>query len=682
MLGPQGTQTRLAAPLETEELGHVAALDGVRALAVVAVLLFHGEITGVDGGFLGVSVFFTLSGFLITSLLLRQWAASSGGIDLRRFWSRRFRRLLPASWLTISAVLVMGWIGVWNVDQLRALRGDVPWSLAEVVNWHFIIQGTTYGASQTAPSPLEHFWSLAIEQQFYVLLPALLVGLLSRGPDRPARRRLRLLALVLAALAVASAVANGLLARGSIDRAYFGTDTRAAELLVGALLACAMLRRVRVQGAARVAAGAAGAASLVVLGVLFHVADLSSPWLYPWGLLLTAACTAVLVVAVVQTGPLARGFGLWPLVALGRISYGVYLLHWPIFLWLTPARTGWDGPGLFAVRVATTIVVATAMYHLVEVPVRTGHAVSTRAARIAVPSLAVALVAGTFALTRDLPPPPDFLQPRDPGEVTIREVPTTTTTAAPTTVPAPGPTAPAPTAPPPSTIPPRHPQRVLLVGDSVAASIEDELGDALNARGITFATAAAPGCGLVTGDPADPQGVPLAITANCNGAIPDLQSGAVSTATPDLVVGLSTWELSDRVVDGMWFQMGTPAADAELRVLFDQTFGRLSSGGAAVALLTVPPFVDSALRPADPDSNRRVDILNPLLIDLAATHPGRVTTLRFDEIVCPTRPCPTQVDGVTLRPADGGHFDQADGARLVAERLADQIAALDLNALS
>ena len=126
-----------------------------------------------------MSTFFTLSGFLITSLLLREWNSSDEGVDLRRFWRRRFRRLLPASWMTIGAVLLMALVGIWNTDQLRSLRGDVPFALAEIINWHFIAQDRSYGADFLAPSPLEHFWSLAVEQQFYVILPLLVVYLFS-----------------------------------------------------------------------------------------------------------------------------------------------------------------------------------------------------------------------------------------------------------------------------------------------------------------------------------------------------------------------------------------------------------------------------------------------------------------------------------------------------------------------
>ncbi len=125
-------------------LGHQPALDGLRAVAVSAVLVYHARFGWTTGGFLGVSTFFTLSGFLITSLLLREWARSSS-VDLRRFWGRRFRRLLPASWFTLALVLAMGAVGIWDTDQLRSLRGDVPFALAEIINWHFIAQDRTYG---------------------------------------------------------------------------------------------------------------------------------------------------------------------------------------------------------------------------------------------------------------------------------------------------------------------------------------------------------------------------------------------------------------------------------------------------------------------------------------------------------------------------------------------------------
>lgn len=670
--------TRLRGDLHAEPLGHVPALDGLRAVAVAAVLLYHSELSWASGGFLGVSVFFTLSGFLITSLLLRDWNHHRG-IGLREFWVRRFRRLLPAAWTTLVLVVLMALAGAWDSEQLRSLRGDVPWALAELVNWHFIAQGTSYGDTYSAPSPLAHFWSLAIEEQFYLVLPLLVGAVLgARRPGRNQRGLARLVA-VLAALAAASATANLVLARSSLDRAYFGTDTRAAELLVGSLLACATLRRLRLpDGPARRWAAAGAAVGLAVIVWLVHGAALADRWLYPWGLLLTAASTAAVVFGAVQGGVVSRVLSARPLVALGRISYGVYLLHWPVFVWLDPGRTGWSPLPLFLARVTVSVAGASLMLHFIENPVRYGRRVEARTAAVVVPITVTCLIGGILALSRDLPPPPDFLTPRD-GEVTIQEAPTTPTTTSTTPATA-APDTPTRPSSPPTTAPPPPipPTRVLLIGDSVAASLEDQLSNALNARGITAATAAAPGCGVVTGHPADAQGNALAIASACDGAIPRLQQDSVAAARPDLVVILSSWEAGDRIVDGRWYGFGTAEGDAVLRRLYEETFARVTATGAKVALVTLPPNVDGARRRADAEVNRRLGLLNEFLVDLAATSPTRPRVLPMDRIVCPTAPCPTAVDGIVLRPGDGTHYDTPEGARYVASRLADSIAGFDL----
>ncbi len=381
--------------LVTEPLGHVESLDGLRAIAVMGVVLFHAQFGWIRGGFLGVSTFFTLSGFLITSLLLREWNSSDEGVDLRRFWRRRFRRLLPASWTTIGAVLVLGIAGVWNTDQLRAVRGDVPFALAEIINWHFIAQDRSYGANFVAPSPLEHFWSLAVEQQFYVILPLLVVGVLSLGRARPARQRLSMLAGVFLALTAFSAISNGWYARTSIDRAYFGTDSRMAEMLVGSLLAMRdPPRRLRLPPSlARRISIALGLTAIVVTGWLWHNATLESSWLYPWGLLLSALCTAAIVFAAIQGGGLGKVLTLAPMLWLGRISYGVYLLHWPVFLWLTPARVGWSEWPLFGLRMVVTCSLAVVMFRLIENPVRLGDRLKGKRAPITAVVAAIALLA-------------------------------------------------------------------------------------------------------------------------------------------------------------------------------------------------------------------------------------------------------------------------------------------------
>ena len=210
-------------------IGYFPALDGIRAFTILAVFAFHGEGSNyLPSGYLSVATFFTLSGFLITSLLTSEYD-SAYRIQLRTFWSRRFRRLLPVSWLTL--LFVAGPYSWWFATgaQLTKIRGDVVASLFQVVNWRFILDGRAYFEATGRPSPLHHFWTLAIEEQFYILFP-LLVVLVYRG-----RHRRRTLAGVLLVLAIGSAVLGVVVLGG--DRAYFGTDTRAAEILIGALLA-------------------------------------------------------------------------------------------------------------------------------------------------------------------------------------------------------------------------------------------------------------------------------------------------------------------------------------------------------------------------------------------------------------------------------------------------------------
>ncbi|MSY22851.1 MAG: acyltransferase family protein, partial [Actinobacteria bacterium] len=224
MAGPDGPR-----------LPAVPALDGLRGLAVAAVVLYHAEFKVMIGGYLGVSTFFTLSGFLITTLLINE-SARNGSVALGAFWGRRFRRLLPASLATLALVATLfAWL-VATADQRATMQGDIIASVFDVANWHFIFQGASYGDLFVAPSPVLHFWSLAIEEQFYLVFPVLLVLLW-----RVSKARLRVIGLTLGALALCSAALPWIFTM-SKDRIYFGTDTRAAELLLGGVLAVVLSR--------------------------------------------------------------------------------------------------------------------------------------------------------------------------------------------------------------------------------------------------------------------------------------------------------------------------------------------------------------------------------------------------------------------------------------------------------
>lgn len=371
--------------------GYQPGLDGIRALAVLAVAAYHAQLPHTSGGFLGVSLFFTLSGFLITALLLDEHAAT-GSIDLKQFWIRRFRRLVPAALLGLVVVLVFA-ATVATRNQLDGLPGEVTSSAAYFANWFFAYTDQSYAELFSSPSPVQHYWSLAIEEQFYLLMPLILIAILRR------RASVTNLLAVLVGLIVASSGWMFIRYNGgtSIDRLYYGTDTRAAELLVGAALAAA-LHLVGLERLRRLATPSAIIGPLVAVGLLWAWAtqSLTGATLFRGGFLLHALASAVLVVSIlIDRGPLTTLLKVAPLVFLGRISYGVYLFHWPIFLWLTSERTGLGQWPLFAVRLALAIALATASFFLLEQPIRRGTVLRLpKPARLAAAPLAAALIIG------------------------------------------------------------------------------------------------------------------------------------------------------------------------------------------------------------------------------------------------------------------------------------------------
>ena len=363
-------------------LAYAPALDGVRALAVAAVLAFHSGYGWASGGFLGVSLFFTLSGYLITSLLLVE-RARRGSVSLGNFWARRARRLLPAALLCVALVLAVAvW---WTPSQRDHLPGDAIASVLGVANWRFIGLDASYrDLFLGAPSPLAHFWSLAVEQQCYLVLPLLVAGLLRFGR--------RVTGLVLAALALAAGVAAVLIT--DTDLAYQGTFTRAAELLAGAVLAVVLATRRPSPRAAGWMAGAGLAAFAAAVTGL----SLEDTWLYHGGLAASGVVWAVLLAGLaLQTGTMvSRAVGWAPLAAIGRVSYGLYLFHWPVFLLITPQRLGAGGVPLLLTRLAATTAVTLASYHLLERPVRNGAVWRGRRGALAVPLAMGAVVAAAL----------------------------------------------------------------------------------------------------------------------------------------------------------------------------------------------------------------------------------------------------------------------------------------------
>jgi peptidoglycan/LPS O-acetylase OafA/YrhL len=364
-------------------LPYRAGLDGLRALAVAGVFLYHANVSWMPGGFLGVDLFFVLSGYLITSLLLHEFDAR-GGINLIAFWGRRARRLFPA----VAVVILFALLATLTIarDDLGRTRSDALSALVYMTNWHEIIASHSYFNEFGRPSLLQHLWSLAVEEQFYVFWPLLLIA----GLRWWHRRGLIALTVVLAAGSCALMWLS-YNPNGDPSAVYYGTDTRAFTLLIGALLAFAwpslQAALARLRATATAATGTLVAADTLVadvvgvaalLGVLALFARLQDydPWLYRGGFLLMAVLGAVLVGAAAQPGSnLGRALGCTPLRWIGARSYGIYLWHWPI---LELTRPGTDvplhGPLLIVLQAGVTVAAAALSYHYIEMPIRSGDA--------------------------------------------------------------------------------------------------------------------------------------------------------------------------------------------------------------------------------------------------------------------------------------------------------------------
>jgi peptidoglycan/LPS O-acetylase OafA/YrhL len=345
------------------------AIDGLRALAVAAVVLYHSEIVGISGGFLGVEVFFVVSGYLITSLLLAERRAG-GSINLKAFWMRRARRLLPALFLLLVGVMTVA--ALFYPEELASLRADVLAAVTYSTNWYLILDNQAYFEAFERPSLLRHLWSLAVEEQFYILFPLVLAGAL-----KVFRPRLVLPIILLGA--VGSTLLMVFLYESGADssRIYYGTDTRLGGLLLGAGLAFIVepgnARRARgiIGQAFPEMLGVAALAALVTLHFLLGATD---PLLYRGGIAMVAGATAVLIFVVVRWETrLGKLLGIAPLVWVGLRSYSIYLWHWPVFMLTRPGiDIDWDPAPLLALRLGVTLVLAEVSYRLVENPARRG----------------------------------------------------------------------------------------------------------------------------------------------------------------------------------------------------------------------------------------------------------------------------------------------------------------------
>ncbi len=351
---------------------YLPGLDGLRALAVLAVIAYHEQFGWAQGGNFGVGVFFTLSGFLITSILLEQ-QAKRGKVGLGDFWIRRARRLLPA--LFVMLVVVTAWVTLADRVRLASLRGAVGAAAGYFSNWYLIAHHQSYFSRFAPPAPLDHLWSLAVEEQFYLLWPlVLIVGLVLL--HKFGRSTARWLILPVLVLTVVSIYAMAHLYSPAADptRVYEGTDTRAFGLLIGAMLAMAwpVGRQVRPGKSGRVAADVAGFAGLAVIGLMIWRVGQYSAFAYRGGLVLLSVATVGVVAATACPGTVVGvALGWAPLRWIGARSYGIYLWHYPVIVLTTPVNAR---PDLVraSLQIAAAIGLAALSWRFIEEPIRHG----------------------------------------------------------------------------------------------------------------------------------------------------------------------------------------------------------------------------------------------------------------------------------------------------------------------
>jgi peptidoglycan/LPS O-acetylase OafA/YrhL len=591
-------------------------------LAVAAVVAFHSGHGWASGGFLGVSVFFTLSGFLITSLLIAEHR-ETGSISLLGFWSRRARRLLPAALLGLVLALL---VSRSMPNPASTVRGDVLASLFDVANWRFLTSGQPYADLFTAPSPVLHYWSLAIEEQLYLLVPIGALLALRRSRAALVRAIWTGIAVSWGALVVAGAL-------DEIDFAYYSTVTRAGELLAGAALAL-VATRVRIPF---------GGVALALLGAAVALVDRTDRLLYLGGLPLVSLLSCAVIVAACRPGVVRSALSSPPLVALGRISYGVYVYHWPLFLWLSPRRTDLSGAPLTMLRVAATLVLAIASHHLLERPIRERRWPSPSAARLLVPAAFAAVVALTLGLGSDIRPEVDLAAAR------------------------------AAVAAPPQVPVPAEAPKLAMLGDSTALMTSygltiwgRETGRFDLVGGWTEL-----GCGVGRGGQRlEPDGKVTSTLPECDWSRhwpAYLRAHPVDAA----IVQVGPFDIYDRRLPGddAWRSLGDPVYDEFLRRELTAALDLLLAEGVEVIWLTSPWLdlsrnaVNQASVAGDPDRTERY---NSLVRDVAAGREG-VTVVDLAGYLA--RP---EVDDERLRP-DGVHLTAETATEVTEDWLGDAV---------
>jgi peptidoglycan/LPS O-acetylase OafA/YrhL len=616
--------TTTSAPAPARSAGrYVGAIDGLRAIAVAAVIVFHFSPSVLPAGFLGVDVFFVVSGFLIARLIVAE-LERRGDIRLGDFWGRRARRLLPALG-TVTVVVCIAVAISFSNAELQNIRAQALGTLFYCANWVMIHQKANYFATLGRPSPFLHMWTLAVEEQFYIVLPLVCLVFRRAIVRRPVRA-----AWIAFAGAVASTIWMAVLVspHGDPSRAYLGTDSHAMGLLVGVALGIlagagapweALTKRVQTYPAF---ATFGAAVALVGLIVMMRVVKDHTYSLYRGGFLVFAVWTAIVVVVVVVSpeSPVTRVLSTRPLAEIGLRSYSLYLWHWPVRVFVTP-RPGLHGFSLFVVRLVISVALAEVSYRLIERPFRTGAIAKRSGSRGAVAFYAVAVF------------------------VTIVLV---------FTVAAPGPL-------PPSSLDaagaaPAGAFRVDTFGDSTALVFGLAGRNHASQLDLSVGGDAILGCGVVQADHVS-QGQIIPLPRQCAGWqqrwVNDLKQDPHAT----LMLMTGAWDILDHRVNGHDVKFGTPEWHDLVSSSLHDALTTLTSDGRTVYLFDVPCYGEGDPNAPIPERGdpKRIAALNEIFADAARDNP-HVQLVPWRSLVCPNGHRAEELDGRPAWQADNVHL--------------------------
>jgi len=654
---------------EETRMGYQPALDGLRALSVMAVILYHAGIHWIPGGFIGVEVFFVVSGFLITSLLIDEQHVS-GKVSLKQFWIRRARRLLPALFTMLVVALVA--VTFFAKDSAADFRRDVMPALAYFSNWWQIyFVETPYFAANSLPM-LRHLWSLAVEEQWYVLWPVVFIFVLGN------KRIPRWISAVVIGLLAAGVMVGTALAfiadnENRINFLYLSTLTRSSGLLLGAALACAWRpwkKAVTKFAKTRsIVSDALALASFAVLGYIAAFIHAADERLYVGGLAAATVASAVIIAVVVRSGNslVKKVLSIPPLVEIGRRSYGLYLWHWPIFV-VTSARLS---STRLAYALTATVIVNEFVYQFIEVPTRKGaignwlrqrQQLSAMRRRLPVVlSAVVAALVGVSSVQLS------GIQARD---VSVDTGNADVVFVVPTSVPSPATTL--ANTPATSTTLAKLPRRLLIVGDSQAHAIAINKPSGIE-KTFSITDGSIDGCGVYD------RGVGIGGAtgkfrrnfANCSGFETKWSKTAATSRADVALVVIGAWEVMDLQINSFLFKLNTVPADTIFKTQLQRGIDALRKQNVAVALLEVACMrpVESKGGPVPPLPQRgddsRTGHLNALMREVAAPENDGVYFLSGPKEWCSD---PKVANSLSYR-WDGVHVYKP-GAKLILESIA------------